>query len=135
MLGHEIQHGAQASSADEAVVNFETGMVMTEVLAKHSELAYLNSELARRMNDYAMAFLNSKHPHSAENVIIAPDGLGLFPGSTGDTNKDIWSEFHGAGASMFPTVATTVLASLGITGTDGNYDQSTAALFEHLDDP
>jgi hypothetical protein len=86
VIGQEILHGNPFGPADEVVINFLTAMVMDEQLASHPELAYLSSELARRMNDYAMMFLNSRRPSSAQNVIIAPDGVG---------NKDVWSNYHG----------------------------------------
>ncbi len=135
LLGHEDQHAdGVVSNTEEAILNEETGMVMTEVLAKHPELAYANTELARRMNDYAMAFLNSRHPNSAQNVIIAPDGLGLYPGST-DTNPDMWSNFKGGGSTPQQPVTGTILGTLGITGRDGKFDQATAARFETMSDP
>ena len=138
MLGHEIQHGSPASQADEAFCNFESAMVINEVLAEHPKLAYRDTELARVMNSFALMFLNSRHPGSAQNVIIAPDGRGLFPGSTAFANKDVWSLYHGSGISLAPSVARTVLRSIlpGVTlPTPLNYDESTAKLFEHLKDP
>ncbi len=70
-------------------------------------------------------------------MIIAPDGLGLFPGST-NTNVDVWGDFNGSGSTLAPSVAETVLANLlpGVTLPDPlNYDQTTAGLFEHFADP
>ena len=134
-VSQEILHGTPFGPADEVIINTETGIVMTEVLADHPDLAYVNTELARRMNDYVEMFLNSRHPNSARPVIIAPDGLGLYPGSTVDTNKDIWTNFHAGGSSAAPPVSAAVLAGLGITATDGKYDQATAAMFEAMADP
>ena len=136
LLGHEDQHAdAIVSNAEEAILNEETGLVMTEILAKHPELAYVNTELARRMNDYAMGFLNSRHPNSAQNVILAPDGLGLFPDSSTDTKRDMWSNFNGGDSTPQQPITETILGNLGITGSDGKFDQATAALFERMNDP
>ncbi len=138
-LGQEIQHSTIPSNGgSEAFLNFETAVVMNEVLAVHPKLAYLDTELARRSNEETMMFLNSRHPGSAENVIIAPDGLGLFPGSPVDTKKDVWSNYGGCCTSEAPSVARTVLKSIlpGVHLPDPlNYDESTARLFEHLKDP
>ncbi len=62
-LGHELQHTDQrASPADEAITNGEAAIEYTELLAEHPEMAYLNTELARRLNDYSMMLLEFSAP-------------------------------------------------------------------------
>jgi hypothetical protein len=69
MIGHELQHGFQAgNNADEAITNYELAIECTELLAKHPQLAYLNTELARRLNGFVQLFLNSRHPGWSSTV-------------------------------------------------------------------
>jgi hypothetical protein len=143
LIGHELQHTqSEVSPADEAITNFELAIEFAELLAKHPQLAYLNTELARRLNGFVELFLNSRHPGSAQNVIIAPDGLGLAPGST-NSYVDWWGDYtdgHGIpGSSSAPPVeGEAVLGSLlpGVKLPNPlNYDQTTAGLFSHMADP
>ncbi|HEY7281277.1 MAG TPA: hypothetical protein VID47_06740 [Actinomycetota bacterium] len=140
LLGHELQHSqSQVTLADEAITNFELYIEYAEILAKHPKLAYRDTELTRRLNGDVQALLDARHPGSARNVIVAADGLGLFPGSD-NMAKDIWSDYTGTtggGISSAPPEAKTVLSSLlpGIhLPKPLNYDESTAKLFEHLND-
>lgn len=139
IMGHEIQHDdLRAPGGEEAFMAEETGIVYLEVLARNPSLAHLNTELTRRMNDFAMAVLNSKHPHSAQNVVVAQDGLGLYPRSSSDNNPDVWNENLGAGSSPLSSPASPViLRSLLAPGTPipTNFDRAGAAAFEHLADP
>jgi hypothetical protein len=140
VLGHEDQHSDNSvAPAEEAILNEETGMVEVEVLSAHPELAYVDTELTRRMNDYAMMFLNSRHPNSAQNVIVAPDGAGLYPGSAAHTAPDTWTNLHGGGTTTTPAVTATILRAILAPGTTLPsplaFDQTAAALFENLRDP
>ena len=144
LIGHELQHTqSTALNVDEVITNFELAIEYAELLAKHPQLAYLNTELARRLNGLAELLLNSRHPDSAQPVIIASDGLGLAPGSTNSFN-DWWSDYGqlsggvGGSTSAPPGEAQAVLGSLlpGVTLPNPlNYDQTTAGLFEHMADP
>ncbi len=137
----ELQHSqSQITPADEAITNYEFDIEYAEILAKHPQLAYRDTELTRRSNGGVMEFLNSRHPNSAQNVIIAPDGLGLYPGTT-NPFKDMWSNYTGTtggGVSPAPSEAKTVLKSLlpGVNLPNPlTYDESTAKLFQHMKDP
>ena len=131
---------SQITPADEAITNYEFDIEYAEILAKHPQLAYRDTELTRRSNGGVMEFLNSRHPNSAQNVIIAPDGLGLYPGTT-NPFKDMWSNYTGTtggGVSPAPSEAKTVLKSLlpGVNLPNPlTYDESTAKLFQHMKDP
>jgi hypothetical protein len=139
IMGHEIQHDdLRAPGSEEAFMAEESGIVYLEVLARNPSLAHLNTELTRRMNDFAMAVLNSKHPHSAQNVVVADDGLGLYPGSSSDHNPDVWNENVGAASSPVSSPASPIiLRSLLAPGTaiPTSFDRDGAAAFEHLADP
>jgi hypothetical protein len=138
VLGHEIQHSdAPDANAEEAIMSEETAMVRAQVLSGHPELAYKGTELARRLNDFALVLQNSKHPGSPNPVIFAPDGLGAMPGSPSNV-PDMWSALNGSGSSPAPGVSRAIFKNILRTGTKIpnplNFNLSTAKTFEKLND-
>jgi hypothetical protein len=138
ILGHEVQHSDQAASnAEEAVMSEETAMVRAQVLSGHPELAYKGTELARRLNDFALAVQNSRHPRSPNPVIFAPDGLGTIPGSP-NSESDMWSLLDGSGSSPAPAVSRTIFKNILRSGTKIpnplTFNLTSAKLFEKLND-
>ena len=138
IMGHEIQHNDQANTnAEEAVMSEETAMVRAQVLSGHPELAYKGTELARRINDFALVLQNSRHPGSPNPVIFAPDGLGAMPGSPSNV-PDMWSALNGSGSSPAPGVSRAIFKNILRTGTKIpnplSFNLSSAKLFEKLND-
>ncbi|MFD9036005.1 hypothetical protein ACFVZW_33440 [Streptomyces sp. NPDC059567] len=135
-MGHEVMHDDdQNSLSEEAILGGLTSMVDAQVYSRHPDLAYGGTELARRDNSAVLAWLNSKSRDSPDSQLIAPTGVGLFPGNNLPPLPDFWSLFgNPADSSPAPTlVFTQVLARLGLPGS-AVFDKSTAETFGQAND-
>lgn len=97
-------------------------MTHLQVLMRSPELAYLDTELSRRLNTFVLAFLNTRerhgrHQNSPDSEIVAPTGRGIFPGSDNFTVPDFWSLLDGGGSSPGTAALPQILAAIGATGT------------------
>jgi hypothetical protein len=122
------------SASAEAILGGLTAMVDAQVLSRHPELAYQRTELARRDNTAVLAWLNSKNLNPPDSQLIAPTGLGVFPGGA-IVGPDFWSLFgNPTDSSPAPTtIFTQVLARLGLPGSS-RFDKPTASTFGQADD-
>lgn len=135
VVGHEIMHDDSANSgSEEAILHGLTAMVHAQVVSRHPELAYAGTELTRRTNTAVLAWLNSKNRDSPDSQLVAPEGLGVFPGGQ-ISAPDFWSLFgNPTDSSPAPAgIFTEVLALLGLPGSSV-FDKPTAATFGRADD-
>ena len=91
-------------------------MVHLQTLARAPALALGGTELARRLNAFAISLLNSRAPGSARIALVAPDGPGTIPGGAPRmSTPDFWSiPFVGGPpvAADAPTLLGDVLARI-----------------------
>jgi hypothetical protein len=92
-LAHEILRlEPPRSSGEEAVLHAVLAMVHLQTLARAPALALGGTELARRLNAFAISLLNSRAPGSARIALVAPDGPGTIPGGAPRmSTPDFWS--------------------------------------------
>jgi hypothetical protein len=86
-------------------------MAHLQLLASHPELAHEDTELARILNSYALALINSHEPGSSSMKFVAPRGTGVLPGSPFDA-PDFWTFMEGEGITTAPPVFRTILESI-----------------------
>jgi hypothetical protein len=148
VFAHEIlHHDTAANNAEEVLLNAVTATVHTQLLSRHPELAALDTELSRNMNDYVLEFANSRTPGSPRSAIIAPGGKGVVPGSAKDA-ADFWAviskqyvgQIRGGTPETLPAppVFATVLRALLAPGATiakaPVYSRATVQLFSRLND-
>ena len=138
VLGHEFGHDDPGNSnAEEAILSAKNAMTHLQVLLRNPALAYLDTELSRRLNTSVLAFLNTRehagrHKNSPDSEIVAPTGRGIFPGSANFTVPDLWTLLDGGGSSPGSAALPQILAAVGASGSV--YNQATAESFEDLND-
>ena len=81
LVPHEIlHHDLTNGSAEQAVDSAITSMLQMQVLSADAKVAYLGTELTRRLNTETLAFIDSRNPGSPNSQIVAPQGKGVYPG-------------------------------------------------------
>jgi hypothetical protein len=146
IFAHEILHHDDTPNiAEEVLLNALTAIVQTQLLARHPELAMLDTELSRNMNDYVLEFANSRLRGSPRSAILAPGGKGVAPGSTKNV-PDFWTFFSRQYTGQIrggvpdalpaPPVFVTVLRRLLGPGTAPKaiFDRATAERFARMSD-
>lgn len=128
ILAHEILHQYPATSlpAEEVILNTLTALVHLQVVNRAPNIATLDTELSRYLNQWPMMFLNSRPAGSSRSAIVAPAGKGTLPGSA-LSKPDLWqhaSYFHPLGNAAdpravrpAPQVLATVLGKVLAPGT------------------
>lgn len=134
-MGHEIMHDDTSGSlSEEGILHGLSAMVHAQVLFRHPEIAYGGTELTQRNNTAVLAWLNSKNRNSPVSQLVAPTGLGVYPGGA-IVAPDFWGLFgNPTDSSPAPTpVFSQILALLSLPGSSV-FDKPTAATFGQADD-
>jgi hypothetical protein len=86
-FAHEILHhdAPIGNLAEETILSAVTAVVHLQLLSRHPELGARDTELSRYMNDYVLAFVNSRPQGSSRSAIVVPNGKGIAPGSARST--------------------------------------------------
>jgi hypothetical protein len=92
-VAHEVlHHDPTVSNAEEVTLHALLAMIHCQVIARWPFVARLGTELSRRMNSFAITWLNSREPGADRITLIAPDGPGTIPGGAPKMQTpDFWS--------------------------------------------
>ena len=126
--------------SEQAVDSAITSMLQMQVLRADPKVAYLGTELTRRLNTETLAFINSRNHGSPNSQIVAPNGRGVYPGGSASfTNvHDYWTLLSGQptvsepGPSFLRDVLKNILS--GTVPAHPDFSFSIAKLFGHLND-
>lgn len=135
---HEILHDdTTVTVAEEVVLHAVTSMIHMELLCEAPHLAYVDTELTRYLNGYALQFLNSREVGASNSEIFAPTGTGVAPGSA-QHHRDFWDAIvccvdGDDGTSPVPDPLNVMLAPLGVPAAT-DFGQPMAESFEALND-